>query len=144
MNAHDQGHYRLRLGEGFLDEARQDMHSQRWRSCVSNAQLAVENAAKAVLGLLGPIGRTHNPSAFLAEALQRGRFPETVRAQVERLVECARVLGPAVHVKSDYGDEETLQTPWELFDEGRAKDALALAEESVALAKRILERGGSY
>ena len=141
MNARDQGHYRLRLAEGFLDEARQDMHSQRWRSCVSDAQLAVENSAKAVLGLLGPIGRTHNPSVFLSEALQRGRFPEILRAQVERLVECARVLGPAVHVKSDYGDEETRQTPWELFDESRAKEALALAEEAVSLARQILERG---
>jgi hypothetical protein len=44
-------------------------------------------------------------------------------------------------VKSDYGDEETLQTPWELFDEGRATEALALAEESVGLARQILERG---
>jgi HEPN domain len=65
MNSHDQAHYRLRLAEGFFDEAREDMHSQRWRSCVSNGQLAAENAAKAVLGLLGPIGRTHNPSVFL-------------------------------------------------------------------------------
>jgi HEPN domain-containing protein len=141
MNAHDQAHYRLRLAEGFLDEAQHDMHSQRWRSCVSSAQLAVENAAKAVLGLLGPIGRTHNPSVFLLEALQSGRFSQTVRAQVERLAECALLLGPAVHVKSDYGDEETLQTPWELFDEGRAKQAVGLAEEAVSLARQILERG---
>jgi HEPN domain-containing protein len=141
MNSQDQAHYRLRLAEGFFDEAREDMHSQRWRSCVSKGQLAAENAAKAVLGLLGPIGRTHNPSVFLSEALQRGRFPEILRAQVERLAECARVLGPAVHVKSDYGDEETLQTPWELFDEGRAKEAVGLAEEAVSLARQILERG---
>ena len=92
MNAQDQGRYRQRLAEGFLDEARQAMHSQRWRSCVSNAQLTVENAAKAVLGSLGPVGRTHNPSVFLSELLQRGRFPEAVRAEVERLVECAKVL----------------------------------------------------
>jgi len=127
MNAHDQAHYRLRLAEGFLEEARHNLHSQRWRSCMSSAQLAVENAAKAVLGLLGPIGRTHNPSVFLSEALQSGRFPQTERARVERLAECAQLLGPAVHVKSDYGDEEALQTPWELFDGGRAKEAAGLA-----------------
>ena len=44
-------------------------------------------------------------------------------------------------MKSDYGDEETRQTPWELFDESRAKEALALAEEAVSLARQILERG---
>jgi HEPN domain-containing protein len=141
MNSHDQAHYRLRLAQGFFDEAQEDMNSQRWRSSVSNAQLAVENAAKAVLGLLGPIGRTHNPSLFLSEALQTGRFPHSVRAQVERLAECAKVLGPAVHVKSDYGDEETMQTPWELFDEGRAREAVGLAEQAVGLAKQIVERG---
>jgi len=141
MNSHDQAHYRLRLAEGFFNEAREDMHSQRWRSSVSNAQLAVENAAKAVLGLLGPIGRTHNPSLFLSEALPRGRFPEILRAQVERLAECAKVLGPAVHVKSDYGDEETLQTPWELFDEARAKEAVGLAEQAIGLARQIVKRG---
>ena len=140
MNSHDPAHFRLRLAEGFFDEAREDVRSQRWRSCVSNAQLAVENAAKPVLGMLGPIGRTRNPSVFLSEGLQKGRFPHIVRAQVERLVECAKVLGPAVHVKSDNGDEETMQTPWELFDEGRAKEAVGLAEQAFGLARQIVER----
>jgi len=40
--------YRLALVEGFLAEAEQDVGLERWRSCVNNAQLAVENAGKAV------------------------------------------------------------------------------------------------
>lgn len=44
--------YRLRVAQGFLEEARQDIELGRWR----NSQLAVENAAKAVLALLGPVG----------------------------------------------------------------------------------------
>jgi HEPN domain-containing protein len=65
MNSHDQAQYRLRLAEGFFDEAREDMHSQRWRSSVSNAQLAVENAAK------GTIRRSFYPRPFRGAASLR-------------------------------------------------------------------------
>jgi len=36
--------YRLRLAEGFLGEAEEDVRSSRWRSCVDNAQLAVSTS----------------------------------------------------------------------------------------------------
>lgn len=69
MQVTDEARYRLRLAEGFLQEARQDIALQRWRSCVDNSQLAVENAAKAALAFLGPVGRTHNPATLLRQAL---------------------------------------------------------------------------
>lgn len=66
--------YRLRLAEGFLEEARQDVVLQRWRSALNNSQLAVEHAAKSVLALLGPVGHTHNPAMYLRQALEQQRF----------------------------------------------------------------------
>jgi len=42
----DEVSYRLALAKGFLTEAEQDMTLERWRSCVDNSQLAVENAGK--------------------------------------------------------------------------------------------------
>jgi HEPN domain-containing protein len=72
--------YRLNLAEGFLGEALQDLGLERWRSCVDNSQLAVEDAGKAVLALLGPLGRTRNPAVLLRKALEEGRFPAEVRA----------------------------------------------------------------
>lgn len=65
MKGHSDAHYRLKVAQGFLDEARQDVSLARWRAAMDNAQLAVENAAKAVLALLGPVGRTHNPAVPL-------------------------------------------------------------------------------
>ena len=62
MPAPEEVSYRLRLVLGFLEEAQQDFNLGRWRSCVDNSQLVTENAAKAMLALLGPVGRTHNPS----------------------------------------------------------------------------------
>ena len=131
MPAPDEVGYRLRLATGFLTEARQDVALQRWRSSVDNSQLATENAAKAVLALPGPVGRTHNPAALLREELAQGVFASVAQEQV-------RQLGPEVHVQSDYGDEAGGRTPWELFAEDDARRALTIAEKAVSLAKQII------
>ena len=139
MPAPVEGSYRLRLVQGFLEEARQDFNLGRWRSCVDNSQLVTENAAKAVLGLLGPVGRTHNPSSLLREALAEGEFSKEISPRVERLAECAELLGPDIHVQSDYGDEAGGRTPWELFDKNSARQALDFAEEAAELARQFLQ-----
>ena len=111
-----EANYRYRLARGFLEEARQDEELKRWRSCVDNSQLAVENAAKAVLSLLAPLGRTHDPAALLRQALVTNRFAGVDQESIERLAECAELMGRDIHIKSDYGDEAGWQTPWDLFD----------------------------
>jgi HEPN domain-containing protein len=131
----------LTLGQGFLSEARQDLALERWRSCVDNCQLATENAAKSVLAVLGPVGRTHNPAVLLRKALAEGRFASQARPAVERIAEFARLLGPDVHAQSDYGDEVAWRTPWEMFTQSDAERALELADEAVRLARRIVEGG---
>lgn len=135
--------YRLRMAEGFLGEARHNIAHDLWRSCVDNSQLAAENAAKAVLSLLGPVGHTHDPGALLLTAAEEHWFPGVLDDLVVRLAECSRALGPQVHIESDYGDEASRRTPWELFDRDSAERAFRLAEESVALARRITEAESS-
>jgi len=131
--------YRLRVAQGFLDEARQDVELGRWRSAVDNSQLAVENAAKAVLALLGPVGRTHNPALRLRQALAESLFPAPQAGRVRLLAEKAELLGIDVHIQTDYGDEVGGRTPWELFDEADARQTLALAEEAVVLARVVIK-----
>lgn len=131
--------YRLKIAQGFLAESRQDVQLDRWRSAVDNAQLAVENAAKAVLALIAPVGKTHNPASLLREALSAGRFPATLVERVERLADCAEQLGFDVHIQTDYGDEMDNLTPWDLFDEEDAHQALELAEEAITLAETIIQ-----
>ncbi len=41
----------------------------------------------------------------------------------------------------DYGDEENQRTPWELFGEKDARQALSRAEEAVRLARETIEIG---
>mgnify|MGYP001773606282 CR=1 FL=1 len=119
----DSHQYRLTLATGFLEEARQDVALHRWRSAMDNAQLAVENAAKGMLALIGPVGRTHQPAPLLREAVQQGRFPVSQHENVRRLAELAELLGPDIHMQTDYGDEGGGLTPWELFDEVDARQS---------------------
>lgn len=141
MSATPESSYCLRLAQGFLEEARQDISLKRWRAAVDNRQLCVENAAKAVLATLGPVGRTHNPSVQLRQALNEGHFPSDQVQRVQMLVERAELLGPDLHIQTDYGDESGGITPWELFDEEDARQVLQIAEETYSLAAQLL-RGG--
>ena len=129
--------YRFRIAQGFLEESRQDVALTRWHSVVDSAQLATENAAKAVLAPVGPVGRTHQPALLLRQALQI--FSPSYQQYVERLSEQAEMLGFDVHVQTDYGDEMEGVTPWELFNEDDARSTLAIAEEAVRLAQLIIE-----
>jgi HEPN domain-containing protein len=131
--------YRFRVAQGFLTEARQDIDLGRWRSTMDNTQLAVENSAKAVLALIGPVGRTHAPGSLLRQALRDGTLVVSDPGRVNRLAELAELLGFDVHVQTDYGDEMGGRTPWELFDEADARQALAMAEEAVTLAQAIIQ-----
>ncbi|CAN5686827.1 hypothetical protein BH18ACT11_BH18ACT11_19980 [soil metagenome] len=107
---------------------------------MDGAQLAVENAGKAGLALAGHIGRTHNPATQIRRLVEEGRFDAAHSEKLERLAELAELLGPDIHIRTDYGDEVEGRTPWELFDAGQA---LTVAEEAVSLAYQIV-REGSY
>ena len=141
MSQHDEVDYRLRPIEGYVEEAREDAALRRWRSCVDNSQLAAENATKAILARVGPVGRTHHPATLLMTAVGEQRYPSALTAQLQRLAECARALGTQVHNESAYGNELARRTPWEIFGEAEARRALGLAEEALALAKQIVEGG---
>ena len=132
--------YRLRLAEGFLAEAQQDMSLGRWRSCVDNSQLSVENAAKAALATLGPVGRTHDPAGLLRQGLADGRFSDAAMPAVADLAKQAELLGHDVHMETDYGSEHGWRTPWELFDEDDARQSLAIAESAVVLAQQVFQK----
>ena len=143
MTVNEQVSYRLKLAQGFLNEARQDVDLRRWRSAVDNAQLSVENAAKAALALLGPVGRTHNPAVLLRQALNQGAFQGQSSERLQQLAEQAELLGADIHVQTDYGDEPGGRSPWELFSDADAHQALAVAERAFQLAHEIIREAQS-
>ncbi len=126
------------MAQGFLAEANQNLAAGQWRACVEHSQLSVENAAKTALALLGPVPRTHDPGTTLHRALGQRRFPDAVRPHVQRLATLAGQLGADVHMAISYGDEDALQTPWELFDESDARRAIEFATEACQLAEQLM------
>lgn len=111
MDSARDAEYRLRLAQGFLTEAEEDLRLSRWRSCVDNSQLAVENAAKSVIARFSPIPRSHDVAAVLAEHLEQGLIPAALRGNVEALKDLSQELGFEEHVRSDYGEEGRGITP---------------------------------
>jgi len=75
----------------------------------------------------------------LRQAVSDGVFAAPRHEPVQRLAELTEVLGHDVHVQTDYGDELGGRTPWELFDETDARQALAMAEEAVRLAGALIQ-----
>ena len=138
MDSREEARYRLRLAEGYVREAEELLAASQWRACVSSAQLAVENSAKAVLALVGPLAKSHDLSSMLLDAAEDLGLGEEALRALERLAECARLLGFREHIMTDYGDELAYRTPWEIYDEGRAKRALALAKEAYEIAARLV------
>lgn len=130
--------YRLKVARGFLEEGQQDANTKRWRSAVDNAQLATENAAKAVLALVVPLGKTHNPAPLLRTAVKEDLFPEEYWPFVEQLASLSELLGFDIHVQTDYGDEVEGLTPWEIFGEEDAQQSWKIADEAVSLASKII------
>lgn len=141
MNASDLIQYRIRLAEGFLAESEQDFTLERWRSCVDNSQLAVENAGKAVLALFGVVPKTHDPAQQIAQILRQHNLSRTKRELMQQLLPDLLALGSTEHFLTDYGDEIAHKLPWDLFDKDSAVDALQAARRSIESARSIIQAG---
>ncbi len=138
LNTPDEVSYRLALAKGFLAEAEQDLTLERWRSCVDNAQLSVENAGKSVLASFGVVPRTHDPAQQIAVLMNRETLPENVKTVLAEMLPDLLTLGQAEHFLTDYGDESTYTLPWDLFSAESAEDALAVTRRVYKQATQLV------
>ena len=127
MNSNDDVKYRLNLAKGFLREAEEDFQLKRWRSCVDNSQLAVENFGKGILMLFGLSPKTHDPARHLAKLIQNSEIPKQIIEQIKEMIPDLLMLGVEEHFMTDYGDESSYRLPWDIFDEESAISALNTA-----------------
>lgn len=133
--------YRIALADGFLKEAKQDFELGRWRSCVDNAQISVENAGKTALALFGIAPKTHDPARQIAVILDKWELSEEVAGLLESMLPDLLALGSEAHFLTDYGDETNYRLPWELFTRETALDALESAQRQVSIAQKLRELG---
>lgn len=131
--------YRKMLATSYLEESRKAFGRGDWRGAVAHAQLAAENAAKAVISLYGVPSWSHDPSWELIEA--SSSLPGELRGYARRLADIAHKLFPE-HARSTYGDPVKGVPPWEIYSRRDAERALRMAEEAVSLMATILERVG--
>lgn len=129
--------YRIALAAGFLNEAEQDYALERWRSCVDNAQLAVENAGKAALALFGIAPKTHDPARQIASILREQAMPAEAGELLRAMLPDLLVLGAETHFLTDYGDEASYTLPWDLFTRQTAEDALRSARRLLQSAQAL-------
>ena len=139
MNPKRDTEFRLKLAAGFHGEAEEDVRLSRWRSCVDNAQMAVENAAKAVIAMRGPVPKIHQLHRVLSR-LSRDAQLKSLSREMAALSESTQKLGFEAHIRTDYGDESEYRTPWEIFDREGAEEALSVARQAQDLARRIIEQ----
>ena len=131
--------YRLELAEGFYGEANQDFELSRWRSCVDNSQLAVENSGKTVIACFRPVEKSHNPAKQVIDLIKTGEISLELIDDIKLMVPMLRNLGFEEHLKTDYGDENTYKSPWELFNKDDASEALEMAQKCSRIARRVYE-----
>jgi len=131
--------YRMRLARGFLQEAEQVYDLGRWRSCVDNAQMSVENAARAILTLFGPLAKTHELRTHLRNLIEGGRLVGAATETLKQLIETLDAVGAEKRFLTRDGDEATYRDPWSLFGEADARGALEAAWRCASGASRIFE-----
>jgi HEPN domain-containing protein len=140
MNSREDVDYRLNLAKGFLKEAQEDFQLKRWRSCVANAQLSVENSGKAILMVFGVSPKTHEPAKHLSKLIQKSKIPEEISARIKEILPEFLILGVEEHFMTDYGDESSYKLPWDIFDEKSAKLALKAAQACKSASENIVSQ----
>jgi len=138
MNSREDVDYRLSLAKGFLKEAKEDFQLKRWRSCVDNAQMSVENSGKAILTLFGVPPKTHEPAKHLKKLIQNIKIPIEIRDKIQEILPDFLTLGIEEHFMTDYGDESSFRLPWEIFDEEAANSALGAAKRCKSDSEDII------
>ncbi|MBS7248814.1 MAG: HEPN domain-containing protein [Candidatus Jordarchaeales archaeon] len=129
--------YRARLAARYLEEAEDALRRRDYRGAVASSQLSTENSAKAVIALFSIPSWSHDPSHELLEVLHM--LPENMRRLAEELAEIARQLAPE-HGRTTYGEPVKRLTPWDIYDEESASEALSKATRAQEIMNMILSK----
>jgi len=135
----DEVRYRYKLAINYLRDANEAFNRGDWRGTVANAQLSAENAAKAVIAVYRVPSWSHDPSGELQELVDR--MPRELADLVIELANIAKRLAPE-HGRSTYGEPSMGLTPWDIYTQGDAENALGMAKKAVEIMKAILRTLG--
>jgi len=129
--------YRLRLARDHFDEAKKALQVGALVAAAHEAQLSIENSAKAVIAIFKPPMWIHNPAPELRGLIEEGRVPSDIRDAVLRLAEIAEEVAPH-HALSSYGDVRRGVTPRYIYNRRMVESLVNLAEEALGIATKLL------
>jgi HEPN domain-containing protein len=138
MTPFEDAQYRMKLAQEHGEDGLSELEHGRWSKAALSAQLSVENSAKAVIGLFGPMAKIHDLAGALLELIGENWNNEQ-RKMVERLAELTEKFGIKEHILASYGDEVALKTPREIYDQPKAKRAIAMAQEAAGIACKLIK-----
>lgn len=81
--------------------------------------------------------RTHEPSDIVQAALADSAFPERLRHRVQDLVPVLGACGLARHLQLSCGDEQNQLLPEDLVTEPDARQSIAHAAATIAVARDV-------
>lgn len=136
LNPQSEVQYRVKLATRYLKEAEEAIKRKDYRNTVASSQLCAENAAKAIIALYRIPSWSHDPSHELLEITPN--LKPKLRKLAEELAEIARKLAPE-HGRTTYGEPTKGLTPWDIYSEEDAKEALTMARKAWKTMKTILK-----
>lgn len=139
LNPSNEVSYRARLAAQYLMEAQEAFKRGNHRLAVASSQLSAENSAKAVIALFRAPSWSHDPSHELLEV--SSTLPPDLKKLAEELADITRQLAPE-HGRATYGEPLRGLTPWDLYDERSAFEALSKARIAKEVMNMILRKLG--
>ena len=126
LNPQSEVQYKVELATRYLKEAEEAIKRKDYRNTVASSQLCAENAAKAIIALYRIPSWSHDPSHELLEITPN--LKPKLRKLAEELAEIARKLAPE-HGRTTYGEPAKGLTPWDIYSEEDALEALTMARK---------------
>lgn len=145
VKSEEEAWYRLSLAQGRLRRTVEAFERGDYLGCVLEAQLSVENAAKAVIAVFRIPSWSHDPSVELREVITRNRenmvrkLGADFMSELEELASTAEDLAPE-HGRATYGNSERRIPPWEIFTEEDAREASGRVKRAYETAEKLVKK----
>jgi len=122
-----------------LDESVGALKADAYIAAIHEAQLTIENTAKAVIALFIPSWiHNHNPAPELREIAKRVQ-EEEIRDLIEEPAEITEIAAP-YHTGSSYGNAERRLTPRQVYTRREAQILIKRANRAIDIALHVTSR----
>jgi len=144
LNPREEALYRLELARGYLERAKKALASCDFADTIGEAQLSMENSAKAVISCFQIPSWSHDPSEELLDVIKSNKLRiiellgEEFLRRLRELADKVHFIAPE-HGRSTYGDAERRIPPWRIYSEEDARKGLDHAEEAYKISDNFVK-----